>query len=89
MGWTGWTLLFWRMPCVAIAGAHSAIALLWFLFSFVSGVDVFICGSDGSVKYVPKKRHYCVHSEHYIPAQIEASNSALKSNASLQHSGQA
>ena len=67
----------------------SPFFILLLLFDCVSGVDVFICGSDGSVKYVPKKRHYCVHSEHYIPAQIEASNSAIKSNASLQHSGQA
>jgi len=52
-------------------------------------VDVFVCGSDGSVKFVSKKRHYCTQSEHYVPAQIEASNSAIKSNATWLHTGQA
>lgn len=53
-----------------------------------NGTDVFVCGSDGSVKFMQKKRHYCVASEYYLPAAISASNSASKTAASLQHIGQ-
>jgi hypothetical protein len=52
------------------------------------GADVFVCGSDGSVKVMQKKRHYCSASEYYLPAALIASNSAIKSAAALQHAGQ-
>lgn len=55
----------------------------------VSGLEVLVSGSDGSVKWMQKKRHYAVQSEFYTPAQIIASNSATKQAMSLQHAGQA
>lgn len=86
-GWRGgWAVLPVPTRTLTVILLQLFLSLL---LSYGSGADVYICGSDGSVKYVSKKRHYCVQSEHYIPAQIEASNSAIKSNASLQHSGQA
>ncbi len=53
------------------------------------GTHVYVSGSDGSVKLMQKKRHYCVQSEFYLPATIIASNSASKLATSLQHAGQA
>lgn len=53
-----------------------------------NGLDILVCGSDGSVKWLHSKRHYATSGEGYIPSQISVRNSASKLATPIVHFGQ-